>query len=173
MEQINKASPWRQALSSASSTKVMLGYMVGLFALSSIPGAPIPDAIITPALLGWIHPSVQNLLHVPLFAGLAWLCYRTCRPWIREERLLALITFLLTISYGVFDEWHQSHIPGRCASLSDLGLDATGALLAIGFLRRRVRREGCQRPPLQRAVTQETATGEEVPTDKSLVPGVT
>jgi VanZ family protein len=33
--------------------------------------------------------------------------------------------------YGVFDEWHQSFVPGRYASLTDVALDVAGAVLGI------------------------------------------
>jgi VanZ family protein len=34
-------------------------------------------------------------------------------------------------AYGVFDEWHQSFVPGRYASLTDVTLDVAGAVLGI------------------------------------------
>jgi len=37
---------------------------------------------------------------------------------------------LIAIVYGASDEWHQSFVAGRVASVSDLAYDALGAMLA-------------------------------------------
>ncbi|HKJ87507.1 MAG TPA: VanZ family protein, partial [Gammaproteobacteria bacterium] len=39
--------------------------------------------------------------------------------------------FFLTLGYGLFDEWHQSWVPGRLSSATDLGVDALGALVVL------------------------------------------
>ena len=36
--------------------------------------------------------------------------------------------------YGVLDEYHQSFIPGRDASVHDVAADLTGVLLGVGLL---------------------------------------
>jgi VanZ family protein len=55
-----------------------------------------------------------------------------------------LSSFLLTILYGVTDEFHQSFVPGRHASLLDLVADSFGALLFAPwvFVRRTERNGG-------------------------------
>lgn len=40
----------------------------------------------------------------------------------------------IAIVYGASDEWHQSFVPERMASGSDLAFDAVGAILAAGAL---------------------------------------
>jgi VanZ family protein len=35
------------------------------------------------------------------------------------------------LAYGLFDEWHQSFVPGRFASLGDVGLNVAGVALGI------------------------------------------
>ena len=37
------------------------------------------------------------------------------------------------VVYGVLDEWHQSFVPGRDASFSDVAADAVGALAGIAL----------------------------------------
>ena len=37
------------------------------------------------------------------------------------------------IIYGVSDEWHQSFVPGRNPSISDLLADAMGVLMGYAF----------------------------------------
>lgn len=44
-----------------------------------------------------------------------------------------LIAFVLCVGYAFSDEWHQSFVTGRTASLRDVGFDTLGVSLA--FLR--------------------------------------
>lgn len=41
---------------------------------------------------------------------------------------------LLTILYALSDEWHQSFVKGRSASISDVLIDTTGAVIATSIL---------------------------------------
>ena len=150
---MGKSSRWQKVTYEVSLVNVSAAYACALYVLSSMAGAPLPDAVDAHAVLVWLPPYVQNSLHIPVFAGLAWLCHRTLRPWIRDARLLGLVAFLLTAGYGGFDEWHQSHTPGRCASFADLGLDITGALLTLGFLNWRARIRRVQTVPSPKQVT--------------------
>jgi len=49
---------------------------------------------------------------------------------LRATKLNWVLSFLLTMSYAVSDEFHQHFIPGRNASVLDLGFDASGANIA-------------------------------------------
>jgi VanZ family protein len=42
-----------------------------------------------------------------------------------------LSAFLIVLLYGCFDEYHQSFVPGRHASLSDILADSLGALVFL------------------------------------------
>jgi VanZ family protein len=53
----------------------------------------------------------------------------------------ALLAVLLSTAYGVSDEYHQSFVPHRDASLADVGKDFGGALLAAGLWRAFARRD--------------------------------
>ena len=41
------------------------------------------------------------------------------------------MTLLIGMCYGVSDEWHQSFIPGRVASIWDVLFDAAGIAAAV------------------------------------------
>jgi VanZ family protein len=58
---------------------------------------------------------------------LAHACLRTfpTRPALR----VALVSVMLTMAWGLFDEIHQAFVPGRSADVLDLGADALGALV--------------------------------------------
>jgi hypothetical protein len=105
--------------------------MAVLYWLSSIPGTPLPDDPTAYALFYWISPSVQNVLHVPAFAALAWAWRWALGAWMRSAIAITAFAGGVSIVYGVFDEWHQSFVPGRYASATDVMLDIAGAMLGI------------------------------------------
>ncbi len=43
----------------------------------------------------------------------------------------AVLLWIVAVSYGMSDEFHQSFVPGRTPSLLDLLADAIGALVGI------------------------------------------
>ena len=105
--------------------------MGALYWLSSLPGTPMPD---DPALYGlfyWVPPSAQNALHVPAYAALAWSWCWALGAWLPVPVARAFAACSIASAYGVFDEWHQSFVPGRYASLTDVILNVAGAVLGI------------------------------------------
>jgi len=104
-----------------------------LYWLSSLPGTPLPDDPALYALFQWISPSVQNTLHVPAYAALGWTWCWALGAWLRVPVARVIGACAIASAYGVFDEWHQSFVPGRYASLTDVVLDVAGAVLGIGL----------------------------------------
>ncbi|ROR29657.1 VanZ family protein [Inmirania thermothiophila] len=104
-----------------------LALMAAILALSSVPGTPDTPVV------GAVAPGLQNLLHPPLYAALAWLWWRALTP----RPAAAWIAAALAAAWGGLDELHQAAVPGRSASLLDAVLDAVGALAAALALRRR------------------------------------
>jgi VanZ family protein len=105
------------------------------FALSSIPDSNPEGPLVT---------AFFNAMHVPLFGAVAFCSYKALAKG-RELSIPAMVVaFVASLAYGVFDEWHQSFVAGRNASLSDVIVDAFGAglmLLAIaGWTLLRARR---------------------------------
>ena len=73
---------------------------------------------------------VSNLLHIPAFAALTFFWLKSFR---RERYLLSNSLILLGVFlFSISDEIHQSFVPGRTASLMDIGLNALGILLGLG-----------------------------------------
>ncbi|SFF94532.1 VanZ family protein [Neptunomonas qingdaonensis] len=104
-------------------------YMGLIFLLSSVPGNNInPETFLERSLI-WISPGFQNLLHIPLFFGLALTWIYALEKHIKSNYLTLLTAFALSMLYGIFDEFHQIQVPGRYGSISDLLLDALGAVL--------------------------------------------
>jgi len=108
-----------------------VSYMVGIYWLSSISGKVDPESPLLSGIIAWTPPALQNLLHVPLFGLLAWLWYRTFAAWHVHHVPALTAAFVLTTCFGVFDEWHQLHVPGRYASLTDIVLNTAGVLLVL------------------------------------------
>jgi VanZ family protein len=92
--------------------------MAGIFYLSSIPH-----------LQATSDPTgnflSRKLGHLIEYAVLFLLIYRATG----YRRLV--LTFLLTASYGVSDEWHQSFVPSRSPQLEDVGFDTLGAVIGV------------------------------------------
>lgn len=100
-----------------------------IFATSGLSGTA-PDS---PLLL--VSPGLRNFAHIPAYALLgASLCLAL--PAHRGWRM-ALLALVLTLGYGVLDEWHQSFVPGRDVSATDLARDLLGGSVGIALMRRR------------------------------------
>jgi VanZ family protein len=108
-----------------------LGYMAALLLLSSVPGNQTAGPV--GQVFQWITPQWQNLLHVPLYAGLAasWLWALARHPMQRVARLS--IALLVTLIWAALDETYQMSVPGRYSSLTDMAMNALGAFLAVGY----------------------------------------
>jgi VanZ family protein len=76
-----------------------------------------------------------NLAHVPIFAVVTFLWFRAIaggRPATGRTYMLAFVASVLS---AVLDEWHQSFVPGRMASVSDFGRDLIGIIGMLVALR--------------------------------------
>lgn len=117
---------------STGNTKAILPFiwpiivMVGLYAVSSIPGETPVDPTIIHSVISWFPPTIHNILHIPAYALLAWTLYRCLLPYLSSQTALPLVLFI-TSAYGALLEWHQIDIPGRYASLTDVVLNFIGA----------------------------------------------
>ena len=108
-------------------------YVMGLFALSSVPGTAEPDMGTIPTVFIWVPPKLQNTLHVPVFALLAWLWCWSLRSWTGRFAVRLTLASVLAGLYAVMDEWYQSTVPGRFASLGDLALNLIGIGLGMSL----------------------------------------
>jgi hypothetical protein len=119
-------------------TLLAVAYMAGIFALSSVPD----DGSATGVAALFPPPALQNLLHVPVFAGLCWLWMRALRARGIAARPAALGAAALAIGFGALDEFHQSFVTGRYGTATDTLLDAAGALAVVAWVWARTRRAG-------------------------------
>jgi VanZ family protein len=102
----------------------MLFVMGIIFFVSHQPG----DRIDLPDI-----PDIDKLLHSLVYGVLAAATlYAQPSAFRRKMSLSAgLFTVVFCMLYGLSDEFHQSFIPGRNASVWDLLADTLGALLMV------------------------------------------
>lgn len=97
----------------------------------------------------------SNLAHAPLFGILtlfaaALVLRARAGAWPRPEPARIALVLALVVGYGALDEWHQSHIPGRDASLLDVLTDGVSAVLVLWIVFVLARRELSERALLAR-----------------------
>ncbi len=76
-----------------------------------------------------LPPGADKLAHGGLFLILGW-----SLAWGRESTgssLPGLLFLLIGVGYGALDEWHQSFVPGRDASVGDWVADSAGVMLGL------------------------------------------
>jgi glycopeptide antibiotics resistance protein len=121
------------------SVVVPVAYMALILIGASVPA----DGDTEPHLLEFLllPPTLQNLLHIPVYGLLAFL-WRWCLNAHMEARRATIIAFLITVCFGVFQEWVQSLVPGRFGSVNDVIFDAIGAGLGLWLFYRLTRGTG-------------------------------
>jgi len=102
--------------------------MLLIFIESSIPVDGGSNDI---AFLTSLNPTLQNLLHIPLYGVLTFLWNRSFQRSHFSNGKMVLISLFLTIAYGCLDELHQTFVPGRYGGLLDIYLDGLGAFLGV------------------------------------------
>ena len=120
----------------------VLGAMLVMFLASAQPkyGPPIDaDPLhiyfsgVLPVFPGFWEFAIKKSAHVVAYGVLAALILRALVAWLPvlrgwlSLRCASLLAVGLTLGYALLDELHQSFVPGRHASLADIGLDLLGA----------------------------------------------
>lgn len=103
--------------------------LAAIYWFSSLPGVPGAEYV-------W-----DKLLHVVGYAGLGVLALRAFHGDLTPTPTrMTLLAGLVVGLWGVSDEYHQSFVPGRDASVWDVVADAVGFLVAVGIARLWVKR---------------------------------
>jgi VanZ family protein len=89
-----------------------------------------------PHVFATLHFLIRKLAHLTEYGIFALLLYHSFQPrhpevWKTRSACIALVVAGL---YSLTDEYHQSFVPGRTASLRDCGIDTAGAFLALALL---------------------------------------
>jgi VanZ family protein len=94
-------------------------YMGLIFYASAQPDVPVPPELGDKPTHSIAYTMLGVLFGRALAGGLG----------VRINISTALLGIVLTIAYGVTDEFHQMFVPGRYADTKDLAADAIGAVL--------------------------------------------
>ena len=96
--------------------------MAAIFYVSGLSNAPLPEQV------------SDKTGHLVAYAGLALLCVRAVGGGLPRRVVLraAALALAIAAAYGIFDELHQSFVPGRSADIRDWFADVSGALIGIG-----------------------------------------
>ena len=98
-----------------------------IFIASSSPSITIPKLEFVPS---------DKIIHLVVYLVLCALIYRALlhqQSFPRLSRWSLVCCVLLSIAYGVSDEYHQSFVPNRDSSVHDLLADSLGALIFFAF----------------------------------------
>jgi VanZ family protein len=93
-------------------------WMIVIYLFSAMPNS----GEATEHLLGPFNIAVRKLAHVTEYGVL----FALANNAIRRGGLVALP---FTIAYACSDEWHQSFVPGRTATVCDVLVDTVGMLI--------------------------------------------
>jgi VanZ family protein len=101
----------------------VVGYMAAIFFVSSLPAAPLPQQM---------SDKAAHMLGYLLLGALSARAVAGGVPR-RITAAAAAAALLVASGYGLFDEWHQSFVPGRSPDVADWLVDTTGAAMGIGL----------------------------------------
>jgi VanZ family protein len=97
-------------------------WMVLIFYLSSLTGQEVSQPF-HPKPISWIG-------HIVLFATLAAFLQSAIRGWNFEINLRWVIALAMFSSlFGIFDEYHQSFVTGRQATIADALIDSISSIV--------------------------------------------
>jgi VanZ family protein len=117
-------------LSRRLSIVLPIAYMAVILVMASVPDDETLDERHYLWFLLLVGPTVMNLLHIPAYGLLAFF-WRWCLDRYMAARAAVWLAFILTVGFGLFQEWYQSMIPGRFASLMDVIFNTLGAGIGL------------------------------------------
>ena len=98
-------------------------WMAAIFLVSGTPGSDLPR-------FGSLDYLVKKTGHALAYAILAML-FRRALGWQKRH---VIVAWLLAVMFALSDEFHQSFVPGRHASLIDVFLfDGIGAAVGMSL----------------------------------------
>jgi VanZ family protein len=78
-----------------------------------------------------LKPTIQNLLHIPMYIVLAILFLQILQNYQIEGWKGNILVFLGCGCFGIINEIIQIVVPGRYGGLTDIGLNLIGTIVGI------------------------------------------
>ncbi len=101
--------------------------MALIFAVSSMKQPPLP----MPEFEWLTIDKLYHFIEYAILGGLLTRAFVKTKPAIMPSQLVWYIAALISILYGASDEWHQTFVPGRYATLGDWVADAFGSIAGV------------------------------------------
>lgn len=73
---------------------------------------------------------VRKMAHFTEYLILFILTYNVVKYYFEKGKLF-FVSYIITVSYAMTDEFHQLFVPGRAGALKDVLIDSTGGLFGI------------------------------------------
>jgi len=106
-----------------------------IFYLSSLSGAEVSRGLESGAASGafsWLGDLQTYAAHFVLYAVLAALIHLALCGWNLElQSRWAIVAAVLASLFGISDEYHQSFVIGRSATLTDILVDSVAAIASV------------------------------------------
>ena len=102
-------------------------YMGLIFAISSMKQPPLP----MPKFEWLTIDKLYHFIEYAILGGLLARAFLKAKPSIVPAQLIWGLSAVLSILYGASDEWHQTFVPGRFATLGDWVADAIGSIAGV------------------------------------------
>lgn len=78
-----------------------------------------------------LHPIIRKLAHFSIYTVVGFSIMGFMCTFDIRNVFKFITSFSIGVIYAITDEIHQSFIPGRCASIMDVGIDSLGVLTGI------------------------------------------
>ncbi len=102
-------------------------YMALIFAISSLEQPPLP----MPEFEWLTIDKLYHFIEYAILGGLLTRAFVKARPSVIPSRFAWHAATVLSILYGASDEWHQTFVPGRFATLADWVADVLGSIAGV------------------------------------------
>lgn len=80
-----------------------------------------------------LNGFVRKCAHGTIYFMLGIVAVRTFTVSGMKEKKACFLALLFCFLYAMFDEFHQTFVPGRSGQLPDVLIDTSGAALGIGL----------------------------------------
>ena len=103
-------------------------YMALIFIVSSLEQPPLP----MPEFEWLTIDKLYHFIEYAILGGLLALAFvKAESPQSVPSKLIWLAAAVLSILYGASDEWHQTFVPGRFATIADWVADVIGSIAGV------------------------------------------
>ena len=107
----------------------VLIWAIVIFSFSASPTNSVSE-------IHWQDFIVKKTAHIVEYGIFAFLLYRSFRLSHLEKKKALLYSFLISVTYGITDEFHQTFTPGRESRIRDVAFDTLGSALSLYFIYR-------------------------------------